>query len=313
MSIKFEKVVVVTRKTVLEELVERFNTISQARFYLEHAGQEFDPIEAAHNHYRSILKELCASIPRGMKQQQIEREYLPQFMFEEHDLVVTLGIDGLVVNTAKYLVNQPIVAVNPDPKTIDGILLPFDLSAFVGKIAAVVSGGFAVNEVTMAKAQLSDGQELLGFNDLFVGANSHVSAKYRIEQDGNGEEHSSSGMIISTGAGSTGWLQSVYAGAAGIISAIGGEVIPPPNGGRFEWDANQLVYSVREPFPSKTSEATMVHGIITPDRPLVLTSRMPERGLIFSDGTEKDYVDFNAGVAATIGISDRRAKLVAAS
>lgn len=306
----FEKAVIVTRKTVFEELVERFNTASQAQFYLEQAGQNFASIEVTHNHYHKVLDQLSICIPKNLKQQRIERELLPQFMFDEHDLVITLGIDGLVVNTAKYLTDQPILAVNPDPSTIDGILLPFDMPAFAKCIEDVVAGSYSVKQVTMAQAALSDGQLLIGFNDLFIGAKSHVSAKYRIEQDGVGEEQSSSGMIVSTGAGSTGWLQSVYAGAAGVISALGGKVIPPADGGRFDWDANQLIYSVREPFPSKMSQTNMVYGVITPENPLVLTSRMSERGVIFSDGTERDFVDFNAGVIATIAIADRRAKLV---
>lgn len=310
MTTGFEKAVIVTRKTVLEELVERFNTSSQARFYLEHAGQDFDTIEAAHERYQAGLVQLREKIPARIKQQQIDREYLPQFQFYEQDLVITFGIDGLVVNTAKYLSKQPVLAVNPDPETIDGVLLPFNLKTYYQVISNVLNGDFRVKEITMAEARLSDGQSLIGFNDLFMGARSHVSARYRIEQDEGSEEQSSSGMIISTGAGSSGWLQSVYAGASGVVRALGGKVIPPPNGGRFDWDADQLIYSVREPFPSKTSETGMVYGVITPDRPLTLTSRMPEHGVIFSDGIENDYVDFNSGITATIGIADRKARLI---
>ena len=37
----YKKLVIVTRKTRLQELVERFNTRSQAKFYIEHAGGDF--------------------------------------------------------------------------------------------------------------------------------------------------------------------------------------------------------------------------------------------------------------------------------
>ena len=69
------------------------------------------------DHLRTSLQILA-------KYQEIERGYLPNFLFTESDIVVTIGIDGLVVNTAKYLDGQPLVAVNPDPAHIDGILLP---------------------------------------------------------------------------------------------------------------------------------------------------------------------------------------------
>src|SRR5262249_39062124 len=123
-----EKVVIVTRKTALEELVTRFNTAGQAKFYLEHAGQDFSPIEAAHARYHAVLEDVSGRVPSGVKRQVIDRAFLPQFSFGEDDLVVTVGPDGLVVNTAKYLDGQPIVAVNPDPAHVEGVLLPWTVN-----------------------------------------------------------------------------------------------------------------------------------------------------------------------------------------
>lgn len=307
---RFEKTVVVTRKTELEELIDRFNTPAQTRFYLEHAGQAFEPIEERHNLYHEALKTVRENIPRGIKQQVIERSYLPQFMFDVHDLVVTIGIDGLVVNTAKYLTVQPILAVNPDPSSIDGVLLPFDQFSFKSAIDKALNNSAQTKKVTMAEAKLNDGQYILAFNDLFIGQKTHVSARYQIQHGEKYEEHSSSGVIVSTGAGSTGWLKSIHSGAAGVVSALGGHVIPPPNGGVFEWDENYLIYSVREPFPSKATQASLVYGVITPDKPLTLTSTMAETGVIFSDGIEQDYVEFNSGAIAMISLADRKATLI---
>lgn len=306
-----EKVVIVTRKTLLEELIVRFNTVGQARFYLEHAGQDFAPIEAAHKQYHAVLDEVRGLVPPGVKQQVIDRAFLPQFTFGEADLVVTVGPDGLVVNTAKYLDGQPIVAVNPDPQRIEGVLLPFTAKDLWRPLTNSVYGDPVIKQVTMAEAALNDGQKLLAFNDLFIGARSHVSARYRIQVNGKTEEHSSSGIIVATGAGSTGWLKSVYAGAACVVEALGGKVNPPPEGGRFPWDADRLIYVVREPWPSKATGASLVYGVITRDKPLVIASEMAENGTIFSDGIEADYLAFNAGLAATIRVADRKANLVA--
>lgn len=253
-----------------------------------------------------------ASIPGGVKSQVIDRGFIPQFTFGEDDLVVTVGQDGLVVNTAKYLTRQPILAVNPDPTHIEGVLLPFSLRSVDVALHTALLGQAKIQAVTMAKAQLNDGQELLAFNDLFIGPKTHVSARYHIQQANHEEDQSSSGLIVSTGAGSTGWLKSVYAGAAGIIRALGGEVHMPKGGGRFEWDADYLMYAVREPWPSKTSQANMVFGVITPEQPLVLNSYMAEHGVIFSDGIEQDYLRFNSGNTATINIADHKARLIVA-
>lgn len=305
-----EKVVIVTRKTALEELVSRFNTVGQARFYLEHAGQDFAPIEQSHRRYQTVLDGVRNLIPTGVKQQVIDRAFLPQFTFGHSDLVVTVGPDGLVVNTAKYLDGQPIVAANPDPAKIEGVLLPFTLKNLWGAMTASLYGEPATRKITMAEAVLNDGQKLLGFNDLFIGAKSHVSAHYRIETQGESEVQSSSGIIVSTGAGSTGWLRSVYTGATRVVEALGGSVTPPLNEGRFPWDAEKLVFAVREPWPSKTSGSRLAYGVITPATPLTIRSEMAENGVIFSDGVEVDYLAFTRGITATIRVSDKKATLV---
>lgn len=309
----FDKAVIVTRKTALEELLARFHTRAQARFYLEHAGTTFEPIAAEHDRYQAALHAVRQAIPGGLKQQVIDRAYLPQFIFGDDDLVVTLGPDGLVVNTAKYLRGQPIVPVNPDPTTVDGILLPISLRRVGATLKAALRGRARLKHVTMARARLNDGQEMLGVNDLFVGAQTHVSARYRITQGRTSETHSSSGIIVSTGVGSTGWLQSIYTGAAGVMRALGGQVTMPKGGGRLPWDTDHLVYTVREPFPSKTTATTLIFGVITREQPLRLDSHMAQRGVIFSDGIEADYLPFNRGAVAEIGLADRRAVLVIGS
>src|SRR5262245_43347834 len=146
-----EKVVIVTRGTSLEELVAKFNTEGQAAFYLEHAGQDFAPIKRRHLRYHSVLDQVGKVVPPGVKVQVIDRSFLPQFSFGEADLVVTVGPDGLVVNTAKYLNGQPILAVNPDPKEIEGVLLPFAIDEFPRVLAAAVHGEMRVQHVTMAE------------------------------------------------------------------------------------------------------------------------------------------------------------------
>jgi len=308
----FEKVVIVTRRTELEELVARFNSVPQARFYLEHAGQAFGPIAARHARYHAVLETVRHAVPRGLKSQVIDRAFLPQFLFGEADLVMTVGPDGLVVNVAKYLQAQPVFALNPDPGSIDGLLLPFSVERFGDAFQRTLQGEQPLRSVTMAQARLNDGQSLLAFNDLFIGARSHVSARYEIAQGERRETQSSSGIIISTGAGSTGWLQSVYAGAAAVVTALGGQVQPPPERGRLPWDTDHLMYAVREPFPSKATQTALVFGAIDAERPLSLTSHMADNGVIFSDGMEADFLAFNAGSTASIGLAPNRAQLVVA-
>jgi len=315
----YEKIILVTRKTRLEGLIERFNTRGQARFYLEHSGGNFELYEHEHETYYAALGALRTAIRSLAKFQEIERSFLPNFIFAENDLVVTIGIDGLVVNTAKYLDGQPLVAVNPDPAQIDGVLLPFTVGQASQIVRLVLKGQARLRPISMAKARLNDGQSLLAFNNLFIGARSHVSARYLIQVQNRQEHHSSSGIIVSTGAGSTGWLSSLFNMANGMLAGFSenladgqanpgnGELLHPL---RLEWEAERLVFVVREPFVSKTSEASLVCGTIAPGSPLVLRSEMPDGGVIFSDGVEADYLAFNSGAIAEIGLASKKTHLV---
>src|SRR6516162_10124208 len=194
----FEKIVLVTRQTRLEELIERFNTQAQAKFYIEHAGGDFSSYLKEHEAYQRSLESVRRSIEIGLKIQIMDRALLPTYLFSENDVVVTLGQDGLVANTAKYVKGQPILGVNPDPQRFDGILLPIEPAGLKANLERTVVGAAKVRSVTLAEAKLKDGQRLLAFNDLFIGASSHVSARYRIRAGGKEESHSSSGVLVST-------------------------------------------------------------------------------------------------------------------
>ncbi len=308
-----DRIVLITKKTALEELVERHNSRAQARFYIEHLGGDFGEYEAAHAQYTSAVAAVQRSLPRGVRQHVIERGFLPNYLFAESDLVVTVGPDGLVVNTAKYLSTQPILALNPDPRRVDGILIPFGVEEAGEWVARALAGRAPLRLVTMARAALNDGQVLYAFNDLFLGPRTHVSARYRLEHAGQAEDQSSSGLIVSTGAGCTGWFSSIVTGAARVTAGLTGlEITPPaPETYRLPWEADELYFAVREPFTSRTSQANLVFGKLNARQPLVVRSYMPEGGVIFSDGIEADYVSFNAGAVATVGVAERKARLVA--
>jgi hypothetical protein len=201
------------------------------------------------------------------------------------------------------------LAVNPDAKRFDGVLLPFQPGDLRPNLERTLAGRSRIRTVTLAEARLQDGQRLLAFNDLFIGAGTHVSARYRIQFCGRRENHSSSGVIVSTGAGSTGWLSSIFNETTGVLAFLGGAPVKPV---RMEWEAQRLVFVVREPFLSRHSQAAIVAGNVLPTAPLELESQMPAGGVIFSDGVEADRLDFNSGALATIRVAPEKANLVVA-
>ena len=88
------------------------------------------------------------------------------------------------------------------------------------------------------------------------------------------------------------------------------EVEHHPLRGGFAWNEQRLQFSVREPFPSRTSGVELVFGSITPNAPLRIESHMPEKGIIFSDGVDTDYMDFNSGTIVTISLAENSGRLI---
>lgn len=305
-----KKIVLITRKTRLDDLITRFNTKEQARFYIEHLGADFSDYLAEDQRYKAWVKEAQQILSKMGRLQVLDRGFVPNFVFGKQDTVVVLGQDGLVANTLKYLDDQPVLGVNPDPERWEGILLPFTVPDLDRVLPEVFLDKREIKMITMAKATLNNGQVLYGVNDIFIGPRTHTSARYSIEIDGQKENHSSSGIIVSTGLGSTGWLRSILAGATGIASYISGQQIENTHAERMSWDSEYLYFSVREPWPSKISGAGISFGKITDQAPLYLESQMPENGVIFSDGIEEDYLEFHSGTLATIGLAEKMGHLV---
>lgn len=305
------KIILIIRRTRVEEIVARFNTISQARFYVEHLGADFSDYQAEDACYRHAVSETEKILGSLGRVHKINREFLPNFIFGKDDIVVALGQDGLVANTLKYLSAQKLIGVNPDPSRWDGVLLPFQVRDLTRIVPEVFAGKRQCREITMAKAKLNTGQTLYAVNDLFFGPKSHTSARYIIRIGKTQEQHSSSGLIVSTGLGSTGWFKSLIAGAMGITRSLSGAKKTQNKAPEsFPWDADYLYYTVREPFVSKTSSAGLVFGKISAEQPLRLISQMPESGVIFSDGIESDFLEFNSGTEAVVTIAEKKGYLV---
>lgn len=301
----FEYAIIVKSKTRLESLIERFNTKAQAKFYIERLGGNFDEYEIEDEIFKNSLNSLQTQLSKVIKNKTIDRQYVSSYIFSKKNIIIVIGQDGLVANTAKYSDNLPIIAVNPDIERYDGILLPFNTMNFIEGVENVLTNKFNSKIMSFAEAKLNDGQRLLAFNDLFIGASSHVSARYKISFKNKTEQHSSSGIIISTSAGSTGWLSSIFNMAYGVTNIFEKNLtLKQPN-----LKEKDLLFAVREPFKSIRTQTEMTAGIIR-NNTLTIESFMPNNGIIFSDGIEKDFLNFNSGSIATIGIAKETAIIV---
>ncbi|KND51998.1 MAG: NrtR-regulated hypothetical OrfY [Parcubacteria bacterium C7867-001] len=295
-----DRVVLVTKATRLEELIVQHLTHGAARFSLESQGQSIEPYVAEDAAHRSAIAHIRKQIPNDVLTTSVTRENLPNFLFRDNDLVIVCGPDGLFANVAKYLTDQPVLTVNPDPNTVAGVLMLFHPKMVGEIIAKVREGKHCVERLPFVKAAFDDGRTLWGINDIFIGRKDQVSARYRVTYGSQEENQSSSGIIVSTGVGSTGWIRSIQAMVAGLNRDGGGSKILPPSPA-----SNRLLFVVREPFPSPTTGTSIVTGAVLPNAPLLVTSQMPEGGFLFSDGIIERAEEWGAGSTVTVSVGDR--------
>jgi len=289
------RAVFVTRETDYELLVARHATRDQARFFLETRGQRIEEVEARHHLFHAVLASARAAAPAEWRQALVKRADLDRFLFAPDDVVVPVGQDGLVANVAKYLGEQPVIGVNPAPDLYDGVLVRIAVERLAKLFPASLAGAAGIERRTMVQATLDSGEALTALNEIFVGHRSHQSARYRIAIGETAEDHSSSGLIVASGTGSTGWARSI-AEATHLDLALGRE-------------ERAVGYWVREPFPSIATATKMRAGKLT-DRPLSVTSRMNDGGVIFADGIEQDFIAFDWGRRAQIAPAPRSLRLV---
>lgn len=299
------RIVLVTRKTRLQELVERFNIWPQAKFYLEHSGADVSDYMDEHDLYQKRVYEAELALKSLRRFQLLERSFLSSYRFDAMDIVVVIGQDGLVANTLKYLDGQPVIAINPDPARFDGKLLPFEVGQLKQTIDLTLAEKLSTQSITFAAAETNDGQRLLAVNDLFIGLKSHTSARYKLSWNKRAEDQSSSGIIVSTGFGSTGWFQSVLSGAMGVAGTRDHALQQG-----FSWDEKRLQFAVREPFPSQVTGTKLIFGAITDEVEFRIDSYMPGNGVIFSDGIEEDFIQFNSRCSLTVKIAEQKGCLV---
>ncbi|HEX8389415.1 MAG TPA: hypothetical protein VF636_10380 [Sphingomonas sp.] len=295
MAANSPRAVFVTRETDYELLIARHATRGQAKFFLDTRGQDIDVLEDRHRRLHAALHAARAAVPGEWRQAIVARADLDRFLFGPEDVIVVVGQDGLVANVAKYLDGQPVLGVNPAPDLYDGVLVRLAADRLAPFFPASVAGAALAERRTMVEARLDTGERLLALNEVFVGHRGHQSARYRIACGDAAEDHSSSGLIVASGTGATGWARSIMEATRRALP--------------LDPQERAVAFFVREPFPSIATGTALRSGRLDA-APLAVTSRMNDGGVIFADGIEQDFLAFDWGRGVTLGPAARTLHLV---
>jgi hypothetical protein len=291
------RVVLVHRRSEYDELVGRHGSHGQAAFFLSSRGRDIAEVQARHDAEAAAMHEVSNAVPVSWRRGEVEREDLSRFLFAPEDLVVVVGQDGLVPNVAKYLGRQPVLGIDPEPGRNPGVLVRHRPAEAPALLLALAAGAQPLEALTMVAAEADDGQRLVALNEVFVGHPSHQTARYTVTVPGGpAERQASSGVVVGTGTGATGWCSSIWRERHSVLA------LP-------ERTERALAWFTREAWVSPVTGDTLTEGRLGTE-PLQLTVES-NRLVVFGDGIEDDHLTLGWGQQLRVGLADRPLLLVA--
>ncbi len=299
-----DRIVIVTKKTALENLISEHMTENAAGFHLKTNGESIDSYKREHEIYKASLQKITQQIPSDIQTVFLEREQLPRFLFRDNDFIIVCGPDGLLVNLSKYVDKQLVCTVNPDPQSVAGVLMihqPNEIGSIIKQIEKQTQN---IVEFPFIKVTVNNSQSLFAIGDVFIGRGDHISVRYELIHAGKRQKQSSSGIIVSSGVGASGWMRSIKTQIREIAgTAKGLPYSPKPTDRKF-------LFFVREPFVSPDTKTSLNSNYVTPEYPLEIISKMPTGGFIYSDGVFEEGLSWNMGDKAVVTVGEKVLKFV---
>lgn len=269
-------------------LHDRLDAEAVARLDASGALRREQLLTSAERQRRAIAAVRAALRESGCRLRERRIDELAAADAEGIDLVVTAGGDGTVFSAHTLPTEAPFLTVNSDPAGSFGHYTRCDAAGFPALLAAALAGRARLEELPRLACRVG-GRCVRFLNDaLFTNRNPAAMSRYRIDDGERCERQRSSGVWVSTAAGSTG----------GIHSA-GMEPLPAR--------VPALLFKVREPFHA-FGRLTLLEGRQLPPRGLVLTAVVPGMA-VYIDGPNIT-LDVGPGESAEFGPAPTPLRLV---
>lgn len=285
---KIRNVLLATKQTSLEYYRQKYDNLEEvlSSELLQRKKLEHEEHYSAFSFIKSVLEKNNISY---------QRVYMPYAAFEEfenRDLIISVGGDGTVINTARYVLDStPVLTVKSEGDSV-GALCKINAVGFEDALNRILGDDFDISEWARIEGTFNNKTDY-ALNEIAIGPMFFSgTARYKVSFNGFEEEQRSSKLIISTGAGSTGWYSNLeYAQ------------------GSFSPSSRDMRFCVSEDFKHKNYK--LKHGVIQPHQSIEVISLMDVNGKISFDGDmQKRFYDFPLGSKLIAKISNKPLSVV---
>ena len=209
--------------------------------------------------------------------------HLNEEHFKDKDLIITIGGDGTFIKTSHFITKIPILGINSEPGKSEGALTGLTAHE-IDYLKEILKGKYQI--IKKHRAQVTFNKQPLkeqAINDVYIGSeNQFHTSRYIIIFKNKKEFHKSSGVLVSTSAGSTAWYKSA--------------------GGKPFLNEEKLKFLIREPYQGKVFNPDILTGEIHPGEKLEIESKREKGGVIALDSAK--IIPFNTGDKVEIKLSD---------
>lgn len=269
---KIRRVLVVIKRTALSKISKDRRVNSRhIRRLLVQGDPSVSGIQLGHDEHVTSVK----TVRRVLKQRKIEvnaRTTIPRGPVKGYDLIIPVGGDGMVLGCSHAVRDRtPVLGVNSEPSFSVGYLSGCTAETFDDTLARLERDEF--EPLTVQRLRVRIGQRVLPepvLNDvLFCADNPAQMCRYRLIWPDGKELQRSSGVWISTPAGST-----------SALASAGGPILP--------LTAKQLAFIVREPYSPPGAAVRVRSAVLVKEERLGIECRM-EGASVFLDGSHRRY------------------------
>ena len=259
------EVLVVYKKSQLRLALEKRN--SRIQRLVKRGDPSTEPMRAAHEAHEDTMLEVERALRgAGVDFAKVYRARLRAPMTAHRRLIISVGGDGTLLDTSHKVGSTAVLGVNSDTAHSVGFLCAAHRGTFSALLAAILAGRLKPTVVRRLGGAI-DGTALPFpvLNDVLVAhKNPAATSRLLVEHHGLVEDQKSSGIWVSTGAGST-----------AAMSSAGGEIVGLA-------DARAQL-RVREPFFADGPRFKLASLWLEDGDEVGVTSKMRE-GRVYLDG-----------------------------